>query len=84
MHTQQAQLYFNGASRYIGVFEREEHANHAYETMRGILKKSSSKRYVELEKYEIDKQVNLARTKAIQGVSDKFKVVVVDKAKVIA
>lgn len=78
---QQAQLYFNGASRYIGVFEREEHANHAYETARNILK-SSKGLLVGLEKDQIDEHVNLARTKAFQGVSDKFNVTVMDKTKV--
>lgn len=36
-HPQQAQLYYAGKSRYLGVFKNKKNAFKAYEVARGIL-----------------------------------------------
>jgi hypothetical protein len=61
----QAQLYYAGKSRYIGVFDSKDKASLAYEIAREILK--------DTDKYnpapsEVEKNVNLARKASFLGV----------------
>merc|ERR1712238_407234 len=68
----QAQLYFAGKSRYIGVFDTREKAALAYEIAREKLKseKSSAEGGVMSPK-ETETNVNAARKAAFEGVNEK-------------
>lgn len=59
----QAQLYYAGKSRYIGVFDSKEKASLAYEIAREILKGNEHP-----APSEIEKNVNLARKASFLGV----------------
>mmetsp|Transcript_20319 Transcript_20319/g.25025 ORF Transcript_20319/g.25025 Transcript_20319/m.25025 type:complete len:1028 (-) Transcript_20319:317-3400(-) len=67
----QAQLYYAGKSRYIGVFDTREKAALAYEIAREQLKadKSSSEGAMSLK--ETEANVNAARKAAFEGVNEK-------------
>ena len=60
---QQAQVYYAGKSRYIGVFQNREEACYAYEIGREILKTNK-----EPEDNEVEVNMNLARRAAFYGV----------------
>jgi hypothetical protein len=69
---QQAQLYFAGKSRYIGVFDTREKAALAYEIAREKLK--SEKLNAEggsLNPKQTDNAVNSARKAAFEGVNER-------------
>jgi len=68
----QAQLYYAGKSRYIGVFDTREKAALAYEIAREKLKtdKSSSDHSTQTLK-ETETNVNAARKAAFEGVNEK-------------
>ena len=59
----QAQLYYAGKSRYIGVFESREDACYAYEVARQILVSCK-----EPKDGEVEVNINLARKAAFAGV----------------
>jgi hypothetical protein len=61
----QAQLYYAGKSRYIGVFDSREKACLAYEISREVLKTDKGE---EPKSSEIDANINLARKAAFAGV----------------
>lgn len=60
----QAQMYFAGKSRYIGVFDTREKAATAYEIARDHLKNKTFK--------DTDAQVHAARKAAFAGVNEDF------------
>jgi hypothetical protein len=60
----QAQMYFAGKSRYIGVFDTREKAATAYEIARDHLKNRTFK--------DTDAQVNEARKAAFAGVNEEY------------
>ena len=62
---QQAQLYYAGKSRYIGVFDSREKACFAYEISREVLKTDKGE---DPKPSEIDANINLARKAAFAGV----------------
>lgn len=62
----QAQLYYAGKSRYIGVFDNKEQAALAYEIAREILK--DEKQPLNVTADECEKNVNLAREAAFEGI----------------
>ena len=64
---QQAQLYYSGKSRYIGVFDSREKAALAYEIAREVLKED--KNDGPLPEDLINKNVVLARKAAFAGVN---------------
>lgn len=68
----QAQLYFAGKSRYIGVFDTREKAALAYEIAREKLKteKSSAEGGV-LSPKRTESAVNAARKAAFEGVNER-------------
>merc|ERR1740124_1215554 len=68
----QAQLYYAGKSRYIGVFDTREKAALAYEIAREKLKtdKSPSDQSAQSVK-ETEANVNAARKAAFEGVNEK-------------
>jgi hypothetical protein len=59
----QAQLYYAGKSRYIGVFESRQDACYAYEVARQVLKSCS-----EPKDDEVEANISLARKAAFAGV----------------
>jgi len=61
----QAQLYYAGKSRYIGVFDSREKACLAYEISREVLKTDKGE---DPKPSEIDANINLARKAAFAGV----------------
>eukprot|EP00574_Skeletonema_japonicum_P006972 CAMPEP_0201723158 /NCGR_PEP_ID=MMETSP0593-20130828/7294_1 /ASSEMBLY_ACC=CAM_ASM_000672 /TAXON_ID=267983 /ORGANISM="Skeletonema japonicum, Strain CCMP2506" /LENGTH=883 /DNA_ID=CAMNT_0048214223 /DNA_START=273 /DNA_END=2924 /DNA_ORIENTATION=+ len=61
----QAQLYYAGKSRYIGVFDSREKACLAYEISREVLKTDKGE---DPKPSEIDANINLARKAAFSGV----------------
>ncbi|KAL7505506.1 hypothetical protein ACHAXN_004242 [Cyclotella atomus] len=63
----QAQLYYSGKSRYIGVFDSREKAALAYEIAREVLKEDKGDGPLPQE--VIDKNVSLARQAAFAGVN---------------
>lgn len=65
--SQQAQLYYSGKSRYIGVFDSREKAALAYEIAREVLKEDKGDGPLPQE--VIDKNVSLARQAAFAGVN---------------
>mmetsp|Transcript_26666 Transcript_26666/g.37805 ORF Transcript_26666/g.37805 Transcript_26666/m.37805 type:complete len:597 (-) Transcript_26666:112-1902(-) len=67
----QAQLYYAGKSRYIGVFDSREKAALAYEIAREKLKSAGKASPGQSAKATED-AVNLARKAAFDGVSEKF------------
>lgn len=67
----QAQLYFAGKSRYIGVFDSREKAALAYEIAREKLKAGGSEGGMNPKKTE--DLVNSARKAAFEGVNEKIK-----------
>jgi hypothetical protein len=67
----QAQLYFAGKSRYIGVFDSREKAALAYEIAREKLKAGPSDHGGDPKVTE--NLVNLARKAAFEGVNEKLK-----------
>jgi hypothetical protein len=64
----QAQLYYAGKSRYIGVFDSREKAALAYEIAREVLK--TEKGCEPTTQEETEKNVNLARKAAFAGVNE--------------
>ena len=64
----QAQMYFAGKSRYIGVFDSRELAMIGYETAREKLK---SRKFTSTQ--EIERHINAARKAAFQAVEDATK-----------
>lgn len=67
----QAQLYFAGKSRYIGVFDTREKAALAYEIAREMLKTGAEKG--QLCPKSTEDLVNTARKAAFDGVNEKLK-----------
>lgn len=67
--SQQAQLYFAGKSRYIGVFDTREKAALAYEIAREKLKNGPQ----EPNGKSTENLVNAARKAAFDGVNEKLK-----------
>ena len=61
----QAQLYYAGKSRYIGVFDSKDKASLAYEIAREILKGTDNHNPAPSE---VEKNVNLARKASFLGV----------------
>ena len=69
---QQAQLYFAGKSRYIGVFDTREKAALAYEIAREKLKsEKSSAEGGSLSAKATEAAVNAARKAAFEGVNER-------------
>jgi len=66
----QAQLYFAGKSRYIGVFDTREKAALAYEIAREKLK--NGPKDPENNPKSTENLVNLARKAAFEGVNEKI------------
>jgi len=66
---QQAQLYFAGKSRYIGVFDTREKAALAYEIAREKLKSGPQ----DPSGKSTENLVNAARKAAFEGVNEKLK-----------
>lgn len=64
---QQAQLYYSGKSRYIGVFDSREKAALAYEIAREVLKEEKNDGPIPPD--VIEKNVSLARKAAFAGVN---------------
>jgi hypothetical protein len=70
--SQQAQLYFAGKSRYIGVFDTREKAALAYEIAREKLKsEKSSAEGGTLTAKATEAAVNAARKAAFEGVNER-------------
>merc|ERR1719162_2822570 len=67
----QAQLYFAGKSRYIGVFDTREKAALAYEIAREKLKSEKSAEGGVLSPKKTDAAVNAARKAAFEGVNER-------------
>jgi hypothetical protein len=68
---QQAQLYFAGKSRYIGVFDTREKAALAYEIAREKLKsEKSAAEGGTLTAKQTEAAVNAARKAAFEGVNE--------------
>ena len=67
----QAQLYYAGKSRYIGVFDTREKAALAYEIARERLKTDKSPSEQALTVKETEAHVNAARKAAFAGVNEK-------------
>lgn len=65
----QAQLYYAGKSRYIGVFDSKEKASLAYEIAREVLKTEKDEAGP-ANAEETDKNVCLARKAAFAGVTE--------------
>lgn len=68
---QQAQLYFAGKSRYIGVFDTREKAALAYEIAREKLKNEKAAVEGALTPKQTENAVNSARQAAFDGVNEK-------------
>lgn len=66
---QQAQLYYAGKSRYIGVFDSKEKASLAYEIAREVLKTDKDDAGPSNAE-ETERDVNLARKAAFTGVNE--------------
>ena len=64
---QQAQLYYSGKSRYIGVFDSKEKASLAYEIVREVLKTDKGGEGPKSAE-EADRNVVLARKAAFAGI----------------
>ena len=72
MGLQQAQLYFAGKSRYIGVFDTREKAALAYEIAREKLKsEKNSAEGGQLTPKATENAVNAARKAAFEGVNER-------------
>ena len=69
--SQQAQLYFAGKSRYIGVFDTREKAALAYEIAREKLKHEKQAVEGALSPKQTENAVNAARKAAFDGVNEK-------------
>ena len=67
----QAQLYFAGKSRYIGVFDTRERAALAYEIAREKLKTEKSAEGGVLSPKKTEAAVNAARKAAFEGVNER-------------
>jgi hypothetical protein len=67
----QAQLYFAGKSRYIGVFDTREKAALAYEIAREKLKSEKANAEGSLSPKQTENAVNAARKAAFEGVNEK-------------
>jgi len=67
----QAQLYFAGKSRYIGVFDTREKAALAYEIAREKLKTEKSAEGGVLSPKKTEAAVNAARKAAFEGVNER-------------
>ena len=71
--SQQAQLYYSGKSRYIGVFGSKEEAALAYEIAREVLKADkAAERPVDAE--EIERNLDLAKKAAFAGVEEHYSI----------
>jgi hypothetical protein len=68
---QQAQLYFAGKSRYIGVFDTREKAALAYEIAREKLKTGPQEGGACLSPKSTENLVNAARKAAFEGVNER-------------
>lgn len=69
----QAQLYFAGKSRYIGVFDSREKAALAYEIAREKLKEEKSQDGAPLSPKQTENAVNAARKAAFEGVNEQLR-----------
>ena len=67
--SQQAQLYYAGKSRYIGVFDSKEKASLAYEIAREVLKTEKDE-HGPSNAEETERNVNLARKAAFAGINE--------------
>lgn len=67
---QQAQIYYAGKSRYIGVFEDKGRASLAYEVAREVIKMDKKGDVGPVKADEEKKNVDLARKAAFLGVSE--------------
>jgi hypothetical protein len=67
----QAQLYFAGKSRYIGVFDTREKAALAYEIARERLKAEKNADGAPLSPKQTENAVNAARKAAFDGVNER-------------
>lgn len=67
----QAQLYFAGKSRYIGVFDTREKAALAYEIARERLKSEKNAEGGALTPKQTEAAVNAARKAAFEGVNER-------------
>lgn len=65
----QAQLYFSGKSRYIGVFDNKEKASLAYEIAREVLK-ADDLETANMNQDGVKNAVDLARKAAHAGIVD--------------
>jgi hypothetical protein len=65
----QAQLYYAGKSRYIGVFDSKEKASLAYEIAREVLKTDKGEEGPSTAE-ETDRNVALARKAAFAGITE--------------
>ena len=70
----QAQFYYAGKSRYIGVFQTREKAALAYEIVREKLKSDKPWEKGAMSMQEAEDQVSAARKAAFEGVDEKFRV----------
>ena len=64
----QAQLYYAGKSRYIGVFDSKDKASYAYEVAREVLK--DDKEGAGNNQMETNAAIALASKAAFAGISD--------------
>ena len=69
----QAQFYYAGKSRYIGVFQTREKAALAYEIVREKLKSDKPWEKGTMSMKDAEDQVNAARKAAFEGVDEKLK-----------
>ena len=67
--SQQAQLYYAGKSRYIGVFDSKEKASLAYEIAREVLK-TDKEEHGPANAEETERNVCLARKAAFAGINE--------------
>ena len=67
----QAQLYFAGKSRYIGVFDTREKAALAYEIAREKLKAEKLAEGGQMSPKATEAAVNAARKAAFEGVNER-------------
>ena len=69
--SQQAQLYFSGKSRYLGVYGSKEQASLAYEIAREVLKADQPQKFPASAE-DVDRNFALARKAAEAGVTEQY------------
>lgn len=67
----QAQLYFSGKSRYLGVYGSKEQASLAYEIAREVLKADQPQKFPASAE-DVDRNFALARKAAEAGVTEQY------------